>query len=1245
MKNLRNLVPMLVIATALVGSLAQAQQPLGSELERAFVHPPEAAKPHTWWHWMNGNLTKEGITRDLAEMKRVGLGGAQIFNVTDGILPGPVKFMSAEWRALVKHAVQEANRHGLELCIHNCAGWSSSGGPWVKPEQAMQMVVWSEVRVSGPKQFEGLLPQPPTRRGFYRDIAVLAFPTPPAEVSRLADLSPRVTASAPTFEVAKVLDGDQTTVTSLPKPAPGKPQFIQFEFPRPFQVRSLILIPGPGRNSHRGALQISADGQNFKTLRTFTIPRAWITQPILSLNFEPVSARFYRLFFTRGDPRAGQMTFAEIELHGGYRINNWAGKAGYVRTGGLEPDRGPLPPEVVIKRKDIVDLTPRMDAKGHLTWEVPTGQWTILRFGYTPTGKTNHPAPEEGRGLECDKMSREAVKAFFDAALGPILADIGPLAGRTLRSVLIDSYEVGCQNWTPRFGEEFRQRRGYDLLPYLPVMTGRVVESLEVSERFLWDLRRTIADLFADNYYGYFAQLCHQRGMLLLTEPYGNGLFNNLTCGGRSDLPMGEFWVGHFSRGTSKQAASVAHTYGRKIVGAESFTADAQHGRWQNHPYALKALGDFIYCAGVNRFIFHRYAHQPWLDRKPGMTMGPHGFHFEWTITWWEQAPAWLEYLSRCQYLLQQGLFVADACYFVGEGAPNGLPGRDQLRPRLPEGYDYDGCDDEVILKRLSVQEGKLVLPDGMSYRVLVLLDSHTMTPSLLRKIRELVLNGATLIGPKPVKSPSLQGYPEGDEEVKRLADEVWGDCDGERVTEHSFGRGKVIWGPSLEEVFAAMGLPPDFEYTSEDGNARLLYLHRRIGEVEVYFVSNQRERFEAVTCTFRVSGKAPELWHPDTGRVEKVPVFAQREGRVTMPLLLEPFGSVFVVFRAPIRPPLVVSATHHGQSLLQPQRRPAGRLEIRRAIYGVLEDPQKCVEVTEQLRRLVKNDTLSVEASNALAGDPAPFIVKKLRVDYALDGVLHTKIVNEHEILDLPEGSLSEYPAGELVVVGEGELELRAWEAGRYELQTASGQVLSIVVPSVPPPLAIGGPWELKFPPHWGAPERVQLDRLISWTEHSHPGIKYFSGTATYVKDLEIPSAMAVGNRMLSLDLGRVKYLAEVRLNGQDLGVLWKPPFRVDITKVARPGRNRLEVRVTNLWPNRLIGDEQFPDDREWSPGGALRAWPQWLLEGKPKPKTGRYTWTTWRHYTKASPLLESGLLGPVQVRVAVRQRVNLRK
>jgi hypothetical protein len=1017
-------------------SVLQPSSEASDRLLSGFLHPPQVAKPQTWWHWCNGSITFEGITKDLEELAEKGVAGVQIFNVAPGNPPGPILFMSPQWHELFKHAVKEASRLGLEVCVHNCAGWSSSGGPWIKPEYAMQKLTWSEVQVEGPRRLEAELPQPPTVAEFYRDIAVLAFPTPTTD----------------------------------------------------------------------------------------------------------------------------------------WRIDNWEVKACFkVRhTHGerdsIQPDTRPLPPEAIVPKNRIIDLTEKF-SNGRLVWDVPEGKWTIIRIGHTLTGARNAPAPDSGRGWEVDKLSREALDQHWQNAIVPLIEDSGPLAGKTFKNVLIDSYEMGSQNWTPKMREEFQKRCGYDLLPFLIVAAGgRVVDSLDISERFLWDFRRTIVDLFNDNYYGYFGELCRKHGLLLWVEPYGNGPFDDITAGSKADVPMGEFWLGRLQPGlekhmNSKMVSSIAHIYGKQVVGAESFTAGPPWSGWVDYPYLLKPLGDLIFCSGVNRYVFHTYAHQPWLSYKPGNTMGPWGFQFNRNTTWWEDAPAWLTYVARCQYLLQQGLFVGDVLFYMGENSPVGI----RLSQPLPPSYDFDACDTPTLLERLSVKGNKLVLPHGMSYEVLVLPNEREMTPKVLRKIGELIKAGAWVIGPKPLRSPSLVDYPRADEEVKKLADEIWGDLDGVKATERRYGKGRIFWGKKVEEVLAMKGVKPDFEFEGTLPGTAITYIHRRDGDVDIYFLSNQRERFETVRCRFRVKGKVPELWHPDTGKVERAPIFRFVEDRTELTLNFDPYGSVFVIFRQPTRERKgIVKVLRNGEDAFQP-----------------------------------------------------------------------SSIATE----------IGEPPAARLSVTSQGKWELLAFAPGDYEIETTTKKKVKVEIASVPKPIEVEGPWEVHFPPNWGAPERALFEKLISWSEHPDEGIKYFSGTARYVKEIDIPKEILGKDKEIFLDLGDVEVIARAWLNGKDLGIIWKKPFQVDITDVVKAGRNVLEVEVTNLWVNRLIGDEHLPEHCEYNGigrEGSLKEIPKWVWEGKPSP-TGRYTFAVWRHYSADSPLRVSGLLGPVRIIVGVKKGIRL--
>jgi hypothetical protein len=1159
--------------------MARAQE---DDLAQSFINPPDSAKPHTWWHWMNGNITKEGITADLEAMKHVGINGAQIFNVDEEIPAGPAPFMSPQWLDLFHYAATEAKRLGIELGFHNCAGWSSSGGPWVKPEHAMQTVVQSELRVKGPVHFDAVVPRPKSTLDHYRDIALLAFPTP--------------------------------------------------------------------------AKDATIDNLSRKTL---------------------------------------------------------SGASGY----GQQPSAAGVPPEAVVQRRQIIDLTKMLAADGNLTWDVPAGDWTILRIGHTPTGAVNSPAPEAGRGLEVDKLSREAFDAFWAGGVTPVLTKLGPLAGQSVNNVLIDSYEVGCNNWTPRFRDEFMKRRGYDPVPYLPALGGRYVDGGEITERFLWDFRRTIGDLFFENYHGYFSELCRNNGMMASMEPY-NGPFECLQVGAKADILMGEFWADS-SRGEAdsvKLAASVAHTHGMRIIGAESFTADQKNGKWLNHPGSLKALGDLQWCAGVNRFILHCYAHQPWLDQVPGMTMGRWGTHFSRTNTWWEQSRAWLAYIARSQSLLQQGQPVADVLFFGGEAAPNGNVHRPDLKAR---GYDYDACGTD-LLPALTVRDGRIVTPAGTSYRLLVLPETPWMTPILARIVRDLVGQGATVMAAKPLKSPGLSGFPACDAEVMKIADEVWGEGAGE----HTFGAGRVITGRSVEEALKQLALAPDC-VAAGDGTP-LAFIHRRIDAAEVYLVSNQEARPRSVVCAFRVAGRQPELWNAETGVIADASRWSSENGRTRVTLDFEQSGSVFVVFRRPVTATAALVKSFTAPPARGPFHIPV--LEIRAATYGSLQCGPGLADVTEPLRRLIRDGRLETIDYRDFAGDPAPNMAKKMRVDYTVGDQAHTVTVTEHQILQLPQaadgpgelrivrgiygGILPEQvealplaladitarvarkvhngtlavrvdkdlagvdPApqrpkklwlqyavdgvlGNLVLDDGNELRLpenpvsylppaptlavtpsgtalRAWDAGRYVMQLTTGGEDIVTVKDLPEPLAVAGPWEVSFQAGRGAPAQAVFDKLISWPDHPEAGIRYFSGTATYRRTLDIPAGLLGQGKEVHLDLGRVQVIAEVRLNGRNLGILWQAPYRVDLTSAARAGNNALEIEVTNLWPNRLIGDEQLPEDIEWA-GLPLKCWPDWLLNGSPRPVRERATFTTWHHWRKDSQLLPSGLLGPVMLRPLV--------
>jgi len=828
-----------------------------------------------------------------------------------------------------------------------------------------------------------------------------------------------------------------------------------------------------------------------------------------------------------------------------YRTGFINGKAAFTKKDfAAAPAEYPtIPANQLIARDQIIDLSNRMDRDGKLNWTPPPGQWLVIRFGHTTTGKDNHPAPESGRGLECDKFSKVAAEVMFNGLMGKLIAENQKLTGlgKVLVSTHIDSWEVGSQNWTPRMREEFRQRRGYDLWPFLPTFTGRAVDSVEVTERFLWDLRQTVSDLIVENYAGAFRALANRHHLRLSIEAYDGVPCDEMTYGGQADEPMAEFWSWtKFGTAYScTEMTSAAHIYGKKICGAEAFTAtDAE--KWRGHPGNVKDLGDWAFCEGINRFVFHRYAAQPWTNRAPGMSMGPWGLHYERTQTWWEQSRAWHEYLARCQFLLQQGLFVADIAYLQPEGSPRRFapPPAAKIDRNTRGGYNFDGCTPEVVLTRMQVRDGRLVLPDGMSYRVLALPQVETMTPRLLRRIKELAEAGATIVGDvePPRKSPSLADIGAGDAAVQQMAAALW-------------AGGKIITNQTAQQVLAARGIKPDFTATPT-----LRFIHRTIGDAEVYFVANPNPENVAATAAFRVTGKQPELWWPDSGHVRPASAFEIQDGVTSLPLSLEPSGSLFVVFRKPVT---------EGQQVAR-----------------VLRDGQ-----------LIYPTPVAQEVAGKEAMNPPG--------------------------LDLARGEI--------------------WQSGAYELQSTAGRRRQIQV-SLPEPQIVPGPWQVQFDSKWGGPAQpVQFDSLEDWTQRPEEGIKYYSGAATYRTTFTRSQRADKNRQKIFLDLGQVAVIAEVKLNGRDLGILWKPPYRVEVSQALRSGENRLEVKVVNLWINRQVGDEQLPEDSERNAKGTLQQWPEWLLQGKPSP-SGRYTFTNWRLWKKNSPLVTSGMLGPVTLVTAER-------
>jgi hypothetical protein len=1093
-------------------------------LKSGFENPPNGARPRVWWHWMNGNITPEGITADLEWMHRVGLGGYQNFDAalqTPQVVPKRLAYMTPEWKEAFKHAILLGDQLGMEMAIAGSPGWSESGGPWVPGPEGMKKYVWSATLVEGGKPFSGVLAHPPSNTGafqnegihdqltpgaatapqFYADSVVIAYKR--TAVDRpVEELQAKITASGTSLDAAMLNDGDLEKTTKIPIPAKGESSWVQYEFPSPQAIRAITFVTKDpdfiasllaGMGAPERNLEASDDGQNFRVVAKLTSSDA----PEHTISFPAVTAKYFRVTFKptppppipawaegidpasfgmKIPPKPTDYEIAELVLHAGARVNHFEEKAAFVPVEDLYGfATPPVAANEAVAKSDVIDLTSKMNADGKLDWTPPSGDWVVLRFGYSLLGITNHPATAEATGLEVDKMDRRFVKNYFDKYLDSYKEIVGAdmMGKKGIRYVINDSWEAGSQNWTDNMIAQFKKLRGYDPLPWMPVLTGQVVESAEASDRFLWDFRKTIADLIANEHYGQLEDTLHERGMGHYGESHEEGrayVVDGMEVKKFNEVPMSAMWtqtpgVNHETFGYNaddRESGSVAHIYGQNIAAAESMTAAAAPWGWS--PATLKPTADQEFLNGINRFVIHESAHQPLVDKtkKPGMTLGPFGQWFNRNETWAEQAGPWVDYLARTSFMLQQGHFGADLIYFYGEDS-NLTAIFGKAAPDIPAGYGFDYVNADALIHELSVSNGSITTKSGMSYKVLGL-DPYSKHMSLpvLRAVEKLVKDGATVAGPKPSDDPS-----QADDQVEfdRINSELFGDGTGV----HTVGQGKVYAGQSLGDVFNALKVAPDFDFTKPESDTRLLFVHRKLQDSDLYFVDNRSDREETVDASFRVTGKAPELWYAETGTSKPVS-YKIADGRTTVPLHLEPWGTVFVVFRK-----------------------------------ATSESAQTLPKVTE------------------------------------------SKVAD------------------------------------------------------------VEGPWKVSFEPDRGAPPSTTLDKLISWSDSTDAGVKYFSGAGTYTKTIQASADWFKKGSQLWIDLGDVKNLAEVTVNGKNLGVVWHTPYRIDVTSALKPGANEVSIKVINAWVNRLIGDEQ--------------------------PGATKYTFADVKPYKANSPLVPSGLLGPVAV------------
>lgn len=901
-----------------------------ADLESGFRKPPHSAGIRCFWWWLNSNVTQEAITRDLEEMKAKGFNGAMIFDA-DGSAqwgnkraPAGPAFGSPEWIALLLHACQEAKRLDLELSLSIQSGWNL-GGPSVTAAETTQQLVWSKTQIDGAATIQQILPQPKSKDGFYRDIAVIAVP--------------------------------------LPGPLPP--------------LKDLEL-----KNATR-ALGMSAS-----------------------------DARF----------------LLETEV---------------VKQG-----------EIYVKSSDIIDLTSKMSTDGTLSWDAPAGRWEILRIGHTSTGAHVSTQSEGWGGRVIDLLSPASLDSYWNTNVEPIFRAIGPHAGTTLRYVHTDSWEGGGMNWTPGFDRVFKEKNGYEILPWLAVLAGHVIDHRQASDAFLADFRKTIGHLVADHF-THLTRLAAKHGMVTHPEcsgPHASPL-DGLKNYGRSELMMSEFWSPSVHRPKPdnrffvKQASSAAHTYGKRLVGAEGFTTIGPH--WNDVPWSqMKPSFDHELCAGLNLLFVHTFTCSPREMGIPGQEYFA-GTHFNPQITWWEESPAFINYLKRCQFLTQQGGFQADVLHYYGDHIPNifGRKGHDPAGA-LP-GYDFDVLSEELLLDKLVFADGKLRLPSGMSYQVLTLPDHRVLSLAVLRKIDTLARHGARILGPKPLRAVSLIGGEPGAAEFKKLADGLWGAESPIARGSRAIGSGRIAWGMNASEFLATQNITPDLTIKLADGRpaAETDWIHYRIGEADVYFLAELAGQPREIEASFRMTGRMPELWNAVDGTTREATRFTIADGRTRVPITLGAYDSHFVVFRKP---------------------------------------------TTETSR--AKNSNIS-----------------------------------------------------------------------------AFKEVQSV-----------GGPWQVTFDAKLGGPpEPVKFPDLVDWLDHPDAAIRNYSGKAIYRSTLDLTELQA--RQPIALELGEVRgvSIARVKLNGSDLGITWRPPYRVTLGQLAKAGSNTLEVTVINSWRNRVMADEPLPESQ----------------------------------------------------------------